>query len=70
MKIIDKFLKFLKTDRNTFFTYILTVLATYLLLVKLTIRRFKETETKLIINITIKKLSVFPKKKRLKIELI
>lgn len=29
MKIIDKFLKFLKTDRNTFFTYILTVLAIY-----------------------------------------
>ena len=29
MKIIDKFLKFLKTDRNTFFTYILTVLSIY-----------------------------------------
>lgn len=29
MKIIDKFLKFLKTDRNTFFTYILTVLTIY-----------------------------------------
>ena len=29
MKIIDKFLKFLKTDRNTFFTYILTILAIY-----------------------------------------
>lgn len=29
MKIFDKFLKFLKTDRNTFFTYILTVLAVY-----------------------------------------
>jgi len=29
MKIIDKFLRFLKTDRNTFFTYILTVLAIY-----------------------------------------
>ena len=29
MKIIDKFLKFLKTDRNTFFTYILTVFGIY-----------------------------------------
>ncbi len=29
MKVIDKFLKFLKTDRNTFFTYILTVLSIY-----------------------------------------
>ena len=29
MKIIDKFLKFLKTDRNTFFTYILTVFTIY-----------------------------------------
>lgn len=29
MKFIDKILKFLKTDRNTFFTYILTVLAIY-----------------------------------------
>lgn len=29
MKFIDKFLKFLKTDRNTFFTYILTMLAIY-----------------------------------------
>lgn len=29
MKIIDKFLKFLKTDRNTFFTYILTILTIY-----------------------------------------
>ena len=29
MKFIDKFLKFLKTDRNTFFTYILTLLAIY-----------------------------------------
>lgn len=29
MKIIDKFLKFLKTDRNTFFTFILTVLTIY-----------------------------------------
>ncbi len=30
MKIFDKFLKFLKTDRNTFFTYILTVITIYL----------------------------------------
>ena len=29
MKILDKFLKFLKTDKNTFFTYILTVLSIY-----------------------------------------
>ncbi len=29
MKIIDNFLKYLKTDRNTFFTYILTVLSIY-----------------------------------------
>lgn len=30
MKIIDKFLKFLGTDRNTFFTYILTLITIYL----------------------------------------
>ena len=30
MKIFDKFLKFLKTDRNTFLTYILTVITIYL----------------------------------------
>lgn len=29
MKLIDKFLKFLKTDRNTFFTFILTMFAIY-----------------------------------------
>lgn len=29
LKYIDKFLKFLKTDRNTFFTYILTLLSIY-----------------------------------------
>lgn len=29
MKYLDKFLKFLKTDRNTFFTYILTLLSIY-----------------------------------------
>lgn len=31
LKIIDKFLKFLKTDRNTFFTYILTLLSAYIM---------------------------------------
>ena len=30
MKFIDKLLKFLKTDRNTFFTYILTLLTIYI----------------------------------------
>ena len=30
MKIVDKFLKFLKTDRNTFLTYILTLLTIYI----------------------------------------
>lgn len=30
MKYIDKFLKFLKTDRNTFATYILTLVTVYL----------------------------------------
>ncbi len=29
LKLIDKFLKFLKTDRNTFFTYILTLFSIY-----------------------------------------
>ena len=32
MKYIDKFLKILKTDRNTFFTYILTLLSIYILI--------------------------------------
>lgn len=32
LKYIDKFLKFLKTDRNTFLTYILTLVSTYLLI--------------------------------------
>lgn len=32
MKIIDKFLKFLKTDRNTFVTYILTLISAYILI--------------------------------------
>lgn len=31
MKVFDKFLKFLKTDRNTFLTYILTLLTAYIL---------------------------------------
>ena len=31
MKYIDKFLKVLKTDRNTFFTYILTLLTAYII---------------------------------------
>lgn len=30
LKILDKFLKFLKTDRNTFFTYVLTLVTAYL----------------------------------------
>lgn len=32
MKIIDKFLKYLKTDRNTFLTYILTLITIYLVI--------------------------------------
>ena len=35
MKIIDKFLKFLKTDKNTFFTYLLTVFTIYLVIDRL-----------------------------------
>ena len=31
LKIIDNFLKFLKTDRNTFATYILTLISAYVL---------------------------------------
>ena len=31
MKYLDKFLKLLKTDRNTFFTYILTLLTAYIM---------------------------------------
>lgn len=31
LKLFDKFLKILKTDRNTFFTYILTLLSAYFL---------------------------------------
>lgn len=32
LKVIDKFLKYLKTDRNTFLTYILTLISTYLVI--------------------------------------
>lgn len=32
LKYIDKFLKFLKTDRNTFLTYILTIISAYLVI--------------------------------------
>ena len=31
MKYIDKFLKLLKTDRNTFFTYILTLITGFII---------------------------------------
>ena len=30
LKAIDKFLKYLKTDRNTFLTYVLTLISAYL----------------------------------------
>lgn len=32
LKLIDKFLKYLKTDRNTFMTYILTLISAYILI--------------------------------------
>lgn len=32
MKVIDKFLKYLKTDRNTFLTYVLTLISAYLVI--------------------------------------
>lgn len=35
MKYIDKFLKFLKTDRNTFVTYILTLITAYIVIDRL-----------------------------------
>lgn len=35
MKYIDKFLKFLKTDRNTFVTYILTLISAYIIVDRL-----------------------------------
>ena len=31
LKILDKLLKYLKTDRNTFFTYILTLITAYII---------------------------------------
>ena len=36
MKIFDKFLKFLKTDRNTFFTYIFTLLTAFIIVDRVT----------------------------------
>ena len=36
LKIIDKFLKLLKTDRNTFLTFILTLLTIYLTIDRVT----------------------------------
>ena len=35
MKYIDKFLKILKTDRNTFFTYIFTIITAYIVVDRL-----------------------------------
>lgn len=35
LKIIDKFLKFLKTDRNTFATYILALISAYIVVDRL-----------------------------------
>ncbi|MDO5556691.1 MAG: type IV secretory system conjugative DNA transfer family protein [Clostridia bacterium] len=35
MKLIDKFLKYLKTDRNTFLTYILTLISLYIVVDRL-----------------------------------
>ena len=32
LKLFDKFLKFLKTDRNTFVTYILSLISAYILI--------------------------------------
>ena len=32
MKVIDKFLKWLKTDRNTFLTYVLSLLTIFILI--------------------------------------
>lgn len=36
MKVIDKFLKYLKTDRNTFLTYVLTLVSSYLVVDRIT----------------------------------
>ncbi len=35
MKILDKFLKFLQTDRNTFFTYVLSLITVYIVVDRL-----------------------------------
>ena len=35
MKLLDKFLKILKTDRNTFLTYVLTLISFYLVIDRL-----------------------------------
>ena len=32
LKLLDKLLKYLKTDRNTFFTYVLTLVTSYLVI--------------------------------------
>ena len=36
MKVLDKFLKWLKTDRNTFFTYVLSLLTIFVLIDRIT----------------------------------
>ena len=36
MKVLDKFLKWLKTDRNTFFTYVLSLLTIFILIDRIT----------------------------------
>ena len=36
LKVIDKFLKYLKTDRNTFLTYVLTLISAYLVVDRIT----------------------------------
>lgn len=36
LKVLDKFFKFLKTDRNTFFTYILTLITVFLVVDRVT----------------------------------
>ena len=36
MKVIDKFLKWLKTDRNTFLTYVLTLISAYIVVDRIT----------------------------------
>ena len=35
MKILDKFLKFLQTDRNTFFTYVFSLITVYIVIDRL-----------------------------------